>query len=255
LTLTAGANLRLQAGPPMFERLISMLERRDRVSDEERAQIERLPRRLRSFNSGEELVVEGSRPGNSCLVLSGLTARAQFLADGRRQFTALHVPGDFVDLHALMLKVMDHSVVAIGRVEAAFIPHASLIGLVESAPHVGRLFWLSTVIDAAIQRTWITNLGQRPPKQHIAHLICELYMRLEVVGLVRGTSFDFPATQRDLADMVGLSLVHVNRTIQELRAQRLLTWRDNVVTITDLDRLREFAEFDSIYLNLFKEPR
>jgi CRP-like cAMP-binding protein len=239
----------------MFERLLKLLDRRDRVSEEERLLVERLPRTLRSFQNDQELVREGSRPGESCLVLSGFTARAQFLSNGKRQFAAVHVPGDFVDLHALMLKVMDHSVVALGPCEAAFIPHASLISLVESAPHLGRLFWLSTVIDAAIQRSWITNLGRRSPSQHIAHLVCELYLRLEVVGLVQGTSFEFSATQTDVADMVGLSLVHVNRTIQELRAEQLLTWKNGTITITDFDRLVAYADFDPTYLSLNKEPR
>ena len=239
----------------MFEHLLSVLSRRDHVSDTERTLIEQLPRRIRSFNKGEELVKEGSRPNESCLVLSGFTARAQSLPDGKRQLTALHVPGDFVDLHAFLLKLMDHSVVSIGRSEAAFIPHASLLALVETTPHIGRLFWLSTVIDAAIQRTWITSLGRRSPGQHIAYLICELYMRLEVLGLLTHNSFEFPATQTDVADMVGLSLVHVNRTIQELRASKLVSWRNNIISVPDIERLREYADFDPTYLNLLKEPR
>jgi CRP-like cAMP-binding protein len=239
----------------MFEHLLSVIDRRDHVSDAERALIEQLPRRMRSFGNGEELVAEGSRPTESCLVTTGFTARAQVLPDGKRQLTALHVPGDFVDLHAFLLKLMDHSVVSIGRSQAAFIPHASILALVETVPHIGRLFWLSTVIDAAIQRTWITSLGRRSPSRHIAYLLCELYMRLEVLGLVRDKGFEFPATQTDIADMVGLSLVHVNRTIQELRASKLVAWRNSLITIPDIDRLRDYAEFDPTYLNLIKEPR
>ena len=239
----------------MFDPLVSNLSARDQVSNEERQLLEQLPRRVRSFTNGEELVHEGFRAVESCLILSGFTARAQFLSDGKRQLAALHVPGDFVDLHALMLKLMDHSIVAIGRCEAAFIPHASLLSLIESAPHLGRLFWLSTVIDGAIHRAWITSLGQRSPIKHIAHLICELHVRLEIVGLVRENSFAFPATQNDIADMVGLSLVHVNRTIQELRSSRLIEWRSGAVTVTDFGRLCEFADFDPTYLNLIKESR
>jgi CRP-like cAMP-binding protein len=239
----------------MFEHLLSVLARRDHVSEAERKLIEQLPRRVRTFTNGEELVVEGTRPTESCHLLAGFAARAQYLPDGKRQLTALHVAGDFVDLHAFLLKLMDHSVVAIGRCEAAFIPHASLLALVEAVPHIGRLFWLSTVIDAAIQRTWITSLGRRSPPQHIAYLICELYARLDVLGLVRDGSFEFPATQNDIADMVGLSLVHVNRTIQELRSAQLVVWRNSIVTVPDIDRLHDFAEFDPTYLNLIKEPR
>jgi CRP-like cAMP-binding protein len=239
----------------MFEHLLSVLARRDHVSDGERKLIEALPRRVRGFANGEELVREGSRPNESCLVLSGFAARAQYLPDGKRQLTALHVAGDFVDIHAFLLKLMDHSVVAIGRCEAAFIPHASLLALVETVPHIGRLFWLSTVIDAAIQRTWITSLGRRSPSRHIAYLVCELYARLDVIGLVRDKSFEFPATQNDIADMVGLSLVHVNRTIQELRASGVVAWKNSLITVPDIERLHDFAEFDPTYLNLIQEPR
>ena len=198
---------------------------------------------------------EGSRQRESCLILSGFTARAQFLSDGRRQITAVHIAGDFVDLHALLLKVMDHSVVALRRCEAAFVPHDSLLEVIEKAPHLGRMFWLSTVIDAAIQRTWITSIGRRSPGQHIAHLLCELYLRLETVGLVRTDSFEFPPTQGDIADMLGLSVVHVNRTIQELRSSGLVRWSNNIVTIVDMERLKAFADFDPTYLNLLNEPR
>ena len=238
-----------------FGALAKALERRDKLSPEEHRLIEQLPARKRRFESGEELVSEHSEPSESCLVLSGLVARAQFLTDGKRQLTAVHIAGDFVDLHALLLKVMDHSVVALTPCEAAFIPHQSLVAVVERAPHLGRLFWLSTVIDGAIERNWVTSLGRREAAVHLAHLICELFARLETVGLVRDNSFDFPLKQTDIADMIGLSLVHTNRTIQELRSSGLIIWERKVMTIVDQQRLRDFAEFDPTYLNLVKRPR
>jgi CRP-like cAMP-binding protein len=238
-----------------FGALARALERRDRLSAEERRLIEELPARKRRFDSGEELVAEHSEPSESCLLLNGFVARAQFLPDGKRQLTAVHIAGDFVDLHALLLKVLDHSIVALTSCEAAFVPHASLVAAVEAAPHLGRLFWLSTVIDGAIQRTWVTSLGRRSAAVHLAHLICELFVRLEIVGLVRGNSFDFPLTQTDIADMIGLSLVHTNRTIQEMRSSGLIIWGRKVLTIIDQQRLRDFAEFDPTYLNLVNRPR
>ena len=238
-----------------FGALARSLERRDRLSPEEHRLIAQLPARKRRFESGGELVAEHSEPSESCLILSGFVARAQFLPDGKRQLTAVHIAGDFVDLHALLLKVMDHSVVALTPCEAAFMPHTSLVALIEAAPHLGRLFWLSTVIDGAIERNWVTSLGRRAANVHLAHLICELFVRLETVGLVRGNSFDFPLRQSDIADMIGLSLVHTNRTIQELRTSGLITWERKVMTIVDQQRLREFAEFDPTYLNLVQRPR
>ncbi|MDW6025197.1 Crp/Fnr family transcriptional regulator [Mesorhizobium sp. BAC0120] len=239
----------------MFERLIAGLERRDELSDIEKAIIEGFRFRVQSFDDGQELVAEGSRPSESCLVLTGFTARAQFLSDGARQISAVHVPGDFVDLHCFLLKTMDHSIVAIRQCTAAYIPHSSLREAIAASPHLGRLFWLATLIDAAIQRAWISSIGRRTPAQHIGHLLCELHERLDLLGLVKDGSFEFPPTQTDISDMVGLSLVHVNRTIQELRAKGLVAWSSRVVTIPDLARLKRFADFDPSYLNLVKEPR
>ena len=238
-----------------FLALIKALERRDILTDEEKELLRQMPSRVRKFGGGEELVAQGSRPQESCLILRGFAARAQFVGEGKRQLTAMHLAGDFVDLHALLLKVMDHSVVAIGPCEAAFVPHKSLYPIIESAPHLARLLWLSTVIDGAIQRTWVTCLGRRSANMHLAHLICELFLRLETVGLVDGESFNFPLTQADVADAVGLSTVHVNRIIQELRSKKLITWERKVITVLDRARLKSYADFDPTYLNLVKEPR
>jgi CRP-like cAMP-binding protein len=240
---------------PTLEHLIRSLERRDQLSAEEIALVEALPSRKAVFAARDEIVRENSRPQESCLLLRGLAARVQFLDDGKRQFVAIHVPGDFVDLHSLLLKVMDHSVVALTQVEAAFVPHERLRDITVKAPHLGRLFWLSTVIDAAIERTWITSLGRRDADARIAHLICELQARLEVVGLAREDRFELPLTQSDVADMVGLSLVHVNRTIQDLRGAGLILWQRNLITIKNAEGLRNLAQFDPTYLNLVKEPR
>src|SRR5690606_4693181 len=111
------------------------------------------------------------------------TARAVLMADGGRQFTTVHVAGDFVDLPALLLRQMDHSVVALSDCTVVFVPHADLVTITEQAPHLTRLLWLATMIDGAIQREMVASLGRRTPLQHLAHLFCELYLRLEIVGL------------------------------------------------------------------------
>lgn len=238
-----------------IEPLVRSLAHRDVVSDYERQLIASLKRRTRSFLKGGELVAAHSRPGESCLILHGLTAREVYLRDGQRQITAIHVPGDFVDLHALTLKLMDHSVVALTDCEAAFVPHYDLLRVIEKSPHLGRLFWLSTVIDGAIQRAWIGSLGRRAADGHLAHMVCELYYRLRAVGLASGFSFEFPITQQELADILGLSLVHVNRTLQELRRTGLVDTRSGTMTILDLEVLASMGDFDPTYLNLVNEPR
>ena len=241
--------------PPEVLAFIRMLQKRDTLSDDEIALIKSMPVRRKTFPGGADVVAEHSRPSESCMVLKGIAARGQFLRKGNRQITAFHVPGDFVDLHAYLLKVMDHSVVAMDACEVGFVPHDEIRRVTEQSPHLGRLFWLSTVIDAAIQRTWITCLGRRSATQYMAHLFCELYLRLEAAGIATGFRFDFPLTQAQLADALGLSVVHVNKKLQELRASGLAEWKNGTVAIHDFEGLAELAEFDPTYLSLRVEAR
>jgi CRP-like cAMP-binding protein len=234
---------------------IHMLERRDKLPATDRSLIRSLPFRIQTFANGAELVAENSRPGESCMIFKGFAARSQFLRGGERQITALHIAGDFVDLHAYLLKVMDHSVVAIGACEVGYVPHEAIRRVTEQSHHLARLFWLSTVLDGAIQRTWITCLGRRSAQQHMAHLFCELYLRLEAAGIASQNRFEFPLKQGQFADVLGLSLVHVNKNIQKLRSSGLVDWKDGIVIMNDFDRLAEFAEFDATYLSLRAEPR
>jgi CRP-like cAMP-binding protein len=240
---------------PSVDRFIDALSRRDILGEEERLLLASLPRRLKEFSADEEIIREGSQPKESCLVLEGFAARAQHLSTGKRQLTAVHIPGDFVDLHSLLLKVMDHGVVALSKCKVVFIPHENLRSITETHPHLGRLLWLSTLIDGAIQRAWITCMGRRSAAQHLAHLVCELYRRLEVVGLARDFSFEFPVTQSELGDMLGLSDVHVNRILQELRGSGLVQWQAQRIAIPDFQSLSAFCDFDPTYLNLVPSPR
>jgi CRP-like cAMP-binding protein len=239
-----------------MNRLLRTLEYRDRLTSEEREAVLALRGRPLRIQRGHEIVAQASRPENSCLILEGFAVRSQTMLGGSRQFASVHVPGDFVDLHCFTLKVLDHSVVALNDCHVVFIPHTQLRDMTERFPHVARLLWLLTTIDAAIQRTWITCLGRRSAPVHLAHLICELYERLRLAGLAReDMSFDFPATQVELADMLGLSTVHVNRSLRDLRRTGLVRWQEQRVTILDMGDLQTFAEFDPLYLNLLQEPR
>lgn len=240
---------------PAMEMLCRALSRRDQLHASEVEILAALTQKQVHFGKGEELISAHSRVTSSCLVTAGITARAVMLEDGRRQLTALHVPGDFVDLHALLLKVMDHSVVAMTTCTAVFVPHADLTRLTEKAPHLTRLLWLSTTIDAAIQRETIASIGRRTPLKHLSHLICELYLRLEVVGLAADGRFQLSLTQSDIADLLGLSVVHTNRTIRNLRATGFVSWKGSDLEIRDFDRLADMAGFDPTYLSLVSEPR
>ncbi|MRG57457.1 helix-turn-helix domain-containing protein [Phyllobacterium sp. SYP-B3895] len=239
----------------MIESLLLNLESRDIVSEEEKSLLRSIITRGRQFEIDEDLVREGSRPTYSTLMLEGFAARYKVLDDGSRQITSLHIPGDFVDLHAFPLKIMDHGIVALSPCRVAFADHSALKTVTETVPHLTRLLWLSTLIDGAIHREWIVAMGRRSKKAHLAHLICELYVRLQVVRLTTDQSFHLPLSQVELADVVGISVVHLNKTLQSLRREKLVTWINRTVTIVDWEALKEFAEFNPLYLNLSVEAR
>src|SRR3569832_121069 len=235
--------------------LFLKLDCRDQISEDERkALVDRVGPLVR-FRANTDLVREGDRPDHSTLLVNGFTTRYRVLNQGQRQITAIHIPGDFVDLLSFPLKEMDHSVGALTDCDVVTMSHRALVEITEQYPHLTRLLWLSTLLDGAIHREWLVGIGRRSATQQLAHLVCEFFERLRIVELVDGTSFRFPVTQAQLADVLGMSAVHVNRTLQELRAQRFFTWEGAMIHITDWDGLQSFAEFDPLYLHVRQEPR
>lgn len=200
--------------------------------------------------SRDLVVQEGERVSRSLLVIDGFAARFKMLPDGNRQIVSLHVAGDIVDLHTAFLRVADHSVAAFGPARIAFVPHDALLATIETSPAIMRAMWHDMVVDAAITREWLLNVGRRDAYARMAHLFCELALRLKVVGLCQGGHFQLPLTQGELADTTGLTPVHVNRTLQRLRADRLITTRGTELWIEDWDRLAAAGGFDPSYLYL-----
>ncbi|HEU4986027.1 MAG TPA: Crp/Fnr family transcriptional regulator [Rhizobiaceae bacterium] len=239
----------------MSQPLLIKLARRDELSDEERHAIEAAIAKIETVVAGHELVAEGARLNYSILLIEGLCARCKIMRDGTRQIASLHIDGDFIDLHSFVLKVMDHTIVALTQCRIAIVPHERLKLITERYPHLTRLLWLNTVIDAAIHREWLVSVGRRTVQASLAHLLCEMYLRLQAVGKVAGWSFALPVTQADLGDMLGLSVVHVNRNVKKLRETGFITWEGSRITIRNWDRLTELAEFDPTYLNLQVEAR
>jgi CRP-like cAMP-binding protein len=237
------------------EFLIRKLEERDVLSAEEKEVLSSALSRPRSVKADEDMVREGDRPSESILIVEGFASRYKVLQSGRRQITAIHVPGDFVDLHGFLLKKMDHAVGTLTPCTIATIPHEKLRDITERYPHLTRLLWLSTLVDSSIHREWLVAMGRRSAREHMAHIVCELFVRLELVGLTQGDTFQMPVTQAELGDTLGISTVHVNRVLQELRGEGLITWRGEKLTIHDFERLKEVAEFDPTYLSLSHEPR
>jgi CRP-like cAMP-binding protein len=238
-----------------IDRLVLKLERRDTVSVEEKRVLESAVARIDSHAADEDVIVEGVPQTESRLQLDGVTCRYKAMSDGRRQIMELHFGGDFVDLHSFTLKHLDHNVGAITRVSFAIVPHAALREITETQPHLTRLLWFTTMLDAAVQREWVVSAGRRSAIGRMAHLFCELFVRLGIVGLTEGDRYPLPLTQEDMADVCGLTPVHVNRTLQELRARGAVEWQRGTVTIKDWPALQSIAEFDPAYLYLERQPR
>jgi CRP-like cAMP-binding protein len=231
--------------------LKKLRQRTEISSDEERA-IRDAVAEIRSIPADQMVVRSGEELTSSLLLLDGWMARSKDLAGGERQVTELHVAGDFADLHGFTLKRLDHDIVALSECRVAVVPHERLRELTEKLPRLGRVYWFTTNIDAAIHRELALSLGQRSAISRMAHLFCELRIRLDVVGRARKDGYEIPLTQRELSECLGLTVVHANRTLQELRRRGLVELENRQLTIRDRRGLEGVAEFDPGYLYLDK---
>jgi CRP-like cAMP-binding protein len=220
------------------------------ISAEEAAVIQALPFVIRDFRSGQDIVRERDRPAQACVMLSGLTCRVKIVGDGARQINSCHIPGDIPDLQSLLLHKMDHGLTTVTRSRVALVPHSALMQLITAHPRLGLLLWRDTLIDGSIFREWMCSIGRRPALVRIAHLFCELFVRYRTIALTEGSSMPFHLTQTNLGDAQGLSVVHVNRVIRELRQEGLIEIGDRRLTILDWDALSALADFDEEYLHL-----
>lgn len=237
--------------PASVARLVEKLERRGRpLATEEVAALADAISQTTEYGPGRDIVREHDYCTESNLLISGWAYRYSDLADGRRQTFALHMGGDFVDLHSFQLKRMDHSVRTLTACTVANVPHENLTRITDRFPHLTRQLWYSTLIDAAIMRRWMLGLGQRSAVENTAHLFCEILYRTRLVGLSEDHAFNFPLTQSEIGEALGISAVHTNRVLQQLRAQKLIVTLGRTVKILDLAELERVAGFDPTYLNL-----
>jgi CRP-like cAMP-binding protein len=239
----------------MIEVHLKKLRARDTISAEEEQAVRGLVAEVIEVQQDRTIVRHGEQLNQSMLLLSGWLARAKDLPSGQRQIAELHVAGDFADLHGFTLKRLDHDVISMTRCRIALVPHDRLKELTDKQPHLARVYWAMTNIDAAIQREWTLSLGRRSAIARMAHLLCELNVRLGIVGLSDNNSFDFPLTQVEFGECLGLTSVHVNRTLQELRRRELIEIQSRRVRIFDFEALKGVAEFDPAYLYVEKQPR
>jgi CRP-like cAMP-binding protein len=229
--------------------LVLKLESITDLSQDETEALLALPMRVQDIRADQDIVREGDRPSQCCLLLEGLIARYKFTDKGKRQIFAFHTPGDMPDALSLQLKTMDHSLGTVTPCKVGFIQHEHMRDLFRQHPRLIEVFWRETLIDAAIFREWMIGIGRRSAKTRIAHLLCEMVMRLRAVGLQKGNMVPLPITQAEVGDALGLSTVHVNRTLQDLRKENLLEWERGVLTVLDWEGLTLTGEFDPTYLH------
>jgi CRP-like cAMP-binding protein len=233
-----------------MDMLIRKLGSIARLSDEERKAIKGLPITGRPLAAGYDIVQEKDRPSHSCLILDGWACRYQMLSDGRRQIFSFHIPGDIPDLQSLHLEVMDHNLCTLTKSTVAFIPHEALLELTAAFPGIAAILWRNTLVDGAVFRRWMTAMGRRSALKATAHLLCELYVKLEAVGLARDHGCQLPLTQQDLGDALGLSNVHVNRTLRDMREMGLAILHGGTLEIKKWQELADLCDFDPAYLHL-----
>jgi CRP-like cAMP-binding protein len=238
----------------MAKHLIRKLEQFTKLSDDDKQALERAAgERVRSLGPREDIIHEGDKPRQVNVILEGYACRYKVLEDGRRSIAAFLMPGDVCDLRMFILKQMDHSIATITSAKVAEVPRDAFLDLTASFPRLSRALWWNSLVEEAIQREWTVNLGQRDAIERMAHLLCELFIRLRGVGLTNGHGCELPMTQAELADALGLSVVHTNRVLQDLRAQGLVTLKGKTLVIPDLDALMAAGLFNPNYLHLDRD--
>lgn len=217
------------------------------MTQQERALLESMIERTEWIDRPTRIVARGQAPSRSTMLIEGFMLRT-LDADGRRHSVSLHVPGDFVDLHCFALKRLDHNIDTIGRVKVGYVPHTAIERVMRENPHLTRLFWFSTLLDAAIHREWIISLEQLTTPRRVAHIFAEIWRRLWLVGLSSPNVIETPLTQANLSEMCGASPIHINRAIRDLRARNIVDFDRGRITIPDATVLEEFAAFEPDYL-------
>jgi CRP-like cAMP-binding protein len=232
-----------------LEPLVRRWSNHCKLSEPDRLAILELPFTQRTFGKDAYMVREGERATECTVLLKGFAFRQKLLSDGGRQIISFHIPSEFIDLQNGLLGVADHNVQSMNRVEVAAVPRDALMDLADRHPAVRLAMWFDTLVDSSIFREWVVNVGRRDSRARIAHLLCELALRLNRNGDGNDGVFDFPITQEQLADATGLTPVHTNRTLQSLRRDGLIQLRNGFLRVLDWKGLREVGDFDELYLH------
>jgi CRP-like cAMP-binding protein len=229
--------------------LILKLEHGAVLDDNDRDTLRNVTGAARRIGARQDIIREGDVPSAVHLVMSGFACRYKMLPNGRRSIMAYLVPGDFCDLHVSILGEMDHTIATMTACTMVEIPHQKIDELTRQ-PNIAKALWWATLVDEGILREWLVNMGQRPADQQMAHLLCELLVRLQTVRFADANGFHFPITQDELADTLGISAVHINRVLQQLREDGLIILKNRHLIFPELSRIMEFAQFTPNYLHL-----
>lgn len=238
-----------------YSPLIARLEVVADLSEQDKLLVAQLYDDVRIVNAKRDIISEGDRPEFIHLIVEGWAARYKELPNGSRQIVAFLIPGDFLDLHTTILGHMDHGVVALTRCRVAYIPAAKIDELTSHHNGLTKALWWSTLVDEGVLRNWVVNAGRRDAYARIAHILCEMHVRMKQIGMVNSERFDLPLTQEELADATALTPVHTNRTLQRLRKDELIELRGGVLTVLDVKRLQDAAGFDPSYLHIKRRVR
>lgn len=234
---------------PIRAALVRRLRISSAISEQDVKEIEAIPIAVRHFPAETPVVRDGQRATDCCLIVDGFCARSKTIANGRRQILSIHIAGEIPDLMSLFLHVMDHDLVTLTPSTLGFISHETLRKLHRRNWTVAEMFWRDTLIDAAMFREWIVNVGQRPAPARLAHVMIELRARLRIIGRVDDNSFDMPLTQEQIGEALGITAVHANRVIKQLREEGIVELHRGRVTVLDERKLLELGDFDNLYLH------
>jgi CRP-like cAMP-binding protein len=229
--------------------LVSKLASITRLSEADRAALVALPLQVQTLRADQDIVRDGDRVSRSCLLLEGYACRNKVTGEGKRQIISFHIPGEIPDLQSVHLKMMDHNLQTLTVCKVGFVAHEHIVELCAKSPSVAGALWRETLIDAAIFREWVVNVGRRDAIARMAHVFCELFQRMKAVGRTNDGTCEFPISQTELADALGLSTVHTNRTLQELRAAGLVALAGKTLTVRDWEGLKNVGDFDPSYLH------
>ena len=197
----------------------------------------------------QDIIREGEAADYVYLIVAGIGCRHKTLETGARQIVTYLLPGDFCNLHIFVLDQMDHTISTLTECTVVALARDVILRFTQQ-PAIARALWWATLVDEGTLREGLINVGQRQAEQRMAHFLCEMMMRLDAVGLVENNTFDLPVTQEELGETLGLSTVHVNRTLQRLRKRKLIAFSRKRATVPDPEALKACCGFSSHYLRL-----